>query len=297
MKLLSLLQPDFIRVDLHVTSKEEALREIIEAFHQKYHFKQSKEAVLQALYDREALGGTLLETGLALPHARFEGFNDVLVGICRPSKPIKTSEGEIRFMVVLLTAKSSSNLYLQTIAAFARISQNQELFHEICSTTSKKKLLQLIGSVEVKKDLLVEDIMTADVITASPDATIRQVADLFYKNDISYVPVINSQNECIGEITMQEILGLGIPDYAVKIGNLGFLATFEPFEYLLNNEETIQVKEIMKRPLHVVEAKSSVVEAALIMTKYKRRHLPVLQGSRLIGVISFMDILNKVIRG
>jgi CBS domain-containing protein len=42
---------------------------------------------------------------------------------------------------------------------------------------------------------------------------------------------------------------------------------------------------------------ASVVELCFEFLQKGRRHCPVLRGRQLVGVLSVMDILNKVIRG
>ena len=297
MKLTSLINPEYVEPDLAVDTLDQAIERIVDAFHGDYHFTQSREEILTAIREREQLGGTRLESGLALPHARFEGFNDVLVGICRPRQPIETPDGTIRLVIVLLTEKSASNLYLQTIAAFARVSQKEELFARICAATSRKELISYFEGVEVKKELTVGDIMSTSIDSIGPDASVREAADMFYKHNSSYLPVVNDQQRLLGELTVHELLRIGIPDYAVKIGSLKFLTNFEPFEELLRREDEIRIRDVMFPPKETLTASSSIIEAALILTKHKRRHLPVVDGERLVGVLSFMDILNKVIRG
>ena len=297
MKLSSLINPDFIEINQPAASKEAAIERIVDSFVSRYSFIHSREDILSAIREREELGGTLLESGLALPHARFEGFNDVLIGILRPAQPIETAEGPIRLMVVLLTEKTASTLYLQTIAAFARISQNEEQFNRICTAGTRRELISLLSGTEVKKELTVSDIMSRTLTSISLDTTVREAADLLYKHNTSYLPVVDGDGTLTGEITVHELLRIGIPDYAVKIGSLRFLSNFEPFEDLLRNEDRILIREVMKEPLCTLEETNSIIEAALLLTKHNRRHLPVLRDGKLVGVLSFMDILNKVIRG
>ena len=139
--------------------------------------------------------------------------------------------------------------------------------------------------------------MSDKLETIAPSATIREAADLLYRNNSSYLPVVDENEVFVGEITVHELLRIGIPDYAVKIGSLKFLSSFEPFEELLRKEDTTRISEVMVEPAAVLDEQSSVVEAALVLTKHKRRHLPVVKKKKLVGVLSFMDILNKVIRG
>ncbi|MFA7566891.1 MAG: CBS domain-containing protein [Alkalispirochaeta sp.] len=297
MKLTSLLDPDFIEIGVSVGSVAEAVDRIVDAFHLSYHFVHSKDKILAAIHERESLGGTQFKTGLALPHARFEGFNDVLIGICVPQRPIATEAGPIRFVVVILTEKTGSDLYLQTIAAFTRLSRNKELFDRLCAVGGKRELLSLLEGIEVKKEVTVADIMSDHRETVLPGASVREAADILYKSKSSYLPVVDEKGAFVGEITVHELLRIGIPDYAIKIGSLRFLSSFAPFEEFLRREDSIRIGEVMVEPEAVLEEQSSLAEAALLLTKHKRRHLPVLREGKLVGVLSFMDLLNRVIRG
>jgi len=42
---------------------------------------------------------------------------------------------------------------------------------------------------------------------------------------------------------------------------------------------------------------SSIIEVALEMTQNNKRHLPVVEGNKIIGIVSFMDLVKKVLRG
>lgn len=81
------------------------------------------------------------------------------------------------------------------------------------------------------------------------------------------------------------------------VGNLKFLNTFEPLEELLKNEENLKIKQIMRKPSLQFSDDTSIIEAVLELTQNKRRHIPVVKDKKVIGIISIMDILNKVLRG
>lgn len=70
--------------------------------------------------------------------------------------------------------------------------------------------------------MLAKDIMTAHVITASPDDTVEDVIRLIVDNRISGVPVINEDREVIGIVTEGDLIvrsqKLHIPSYIQILG-------------------------------------------------------------------------------
>ena len=65
---------------------------------------------------------------------------------------------------------------------------------------------------------------------------------------------------------------------------------------LLKNEDKIAVGAIMKPPVRSIAPDSSVLAVAFEMTRSKKRHYPVVEDGRVVGVISSMDILSRVLR-
>ena len=58
-----------------------------------------------------------------------------------------------------------------------------------------------------------------------------------------------------------------------------------------------QVKDIMTRQVLVTHREQSTNECMALMTEKKIRHLPVIEGDELIGMISLGDVVKEIIRG
>jgi CBS domain-containing protein len=95
------------------------------------------------------------------------------------------------------------------------------------------------------------------------DNTVKDAADMFYKSHLGYLPVLDNRGLVVGELTVEDLFAIGIPDYAIKMENLKFLTHFEPFEELLKNENSIRIRDVMKKPEIILEEESPVVEAVL----------------------------------
>ncbi len=299
MKLASLLNSDLIFTNSGVSTREQAIEHIIQKMSKLYSFEIDEARVLELVQKREALGGTSFDSGITVAHARIENFDDLLIGICVPTKPIETAGAPIRMVVVILTNAAASTMYLNTLAAFVSLSQNESVFPRLLAAQRPEDLIETVTKldIKVKKDLTVADIMTKNIVSVTPDTTIAELCDLFFQNSYSYVPVLDEKGDFIGEVNITDTIRLGIPDYATMIGSLNFIKTMEPFESLLKNEKTLTIKQIMKKPSFMVAEDTSILEVALEMTQNKRRHIAVVNGGKIVGIVSTMDILNKVLRG
>ena len=298
MKLSSLLKPDYIKVNKDIRTKEEAIKEILKTFVERYDFPVSYDYLLNAIEEREKLGGTTFPTGIAIPHARLDNFDDILIGILVPQNPIKDENIDIKMVVLIFTSKTVSTVYLNALAALTKVSKNKESFSKIIAASSGEELVNIIEKLDitVKKEMTVADIMSENVVSVSAKTTIKEIADIFYANKLGYVPVLDERGEFIGEVNLMILIEEGIPDYATQLGNLNFLKSFEPLERLFRKEDVILAGQIMRKPSVIFTRETSIVEAALEFTKTKRRHIPVLEEKKVVGVLALVDILNKILR-
>jgi CBS domain-containing protein len=176
------------------------------------------------------------------------------------------------------------------------MSMDETLFNSLTAAESQEDIIDILSTIYIKKELAVDDIMSTDFGIISPEANLKKLTDEFYLKNTSYLPVIDDKQKFIGEVRINDLIAVGIPDYAVSIGNLSFLKSFVPFEKLMLAEEDIKVKDIMKKPAVTLNTGATVVEAALKMTTGNYRHIPVVEDGRLLGILNILDILNKVLR-
>ncbi|PKP83930.1 MAG: PTS lactose transporter subunit IIC [Alphaproteobacteria bacterium HGW-Alphaproteobacteria-2] len=86
MELSNILAPGSVRALGHLTSKKRILQELADTAAARFGLPAS--AVFDALQDRETLGPTGVGQGVALPHARVEGLEQVHGVFVRLEKPV-----------------------------------------------------------------------------------------------------------------------------------------------------------------------------------------------------------------
>ena len=113
------------------------------------------------------------------------------------------------------------------------------------------------------------------VWSISPDATVYRSLELMSEKGIGALMVINDKGKVEGIITER--------DYARKVFLKG-----------RSSKETY-VKEIMTTDLFAVHPTTTVEECMALMTEKRVRHLPVMDGDKLVGLISIGDVLKAII--
>lgn len=298
MKLSSFLNEDLILIGVGGESKDEAIQRLIDRVVDRFPDSLPREAIVKAVNEREDLGGTTLPSGISIPHARFDRFDDLIIAVAVPSKPYMEKSVEVRMLVLILTASNRPALYLNCLSAFARLSQDRVLFPKLLAARDGREFIDILedSPYQVRNTVLVENVMNAEVKGVSPDTRLREINDILFQNKWSYLPVVNAKNELIGEIRFFDIMALGIPEYARNMGTLSFTSSLESFENLINREDQIKASDFMKKPVSPLSPKTTLLEAAVTMLHTHERQLAVVDGGKLVGVISYMDILNKIIR-
>ncbi len=123
-----LLESELITVDSDSTSREEVIKEIVDAFHVA-HRTHDAVAVEEAVWAREAIHSTGLGHGFAIPHCKTDAMAANSIGVVRLKQPIEwdSVDGEPVQCVILLAIRESDKdgTHLKIFSTLAR-----KLMHE-----------------------------------------------------------------------------------------------------------------------------------------------------------------------
>ena len=313
MKLSNLIDPHLVLLDANVDTLDGAIEAGLKAITALYPQEVKYDEVMQRLDERRRLGGTCFPSGISIPHARLQAFNDFIIAAIVPKKPIVSDEKcidascadapPIRIVWLILLSQTSSTIYLNTLAKLIEASKDEAIMASLTKAESPAQFVSVIDDAGyvVKKNLVVTDIMNRDVVSVKETATLKEVLDVIYQKKLHYVPIVNDAGALVGELGVLDLLKAGIPDYAFRIGSLKFLAELEPMTELLQNEDKILVGSIMQKPVPIGPA-TSVIEVAFEMAtgqeapfRRRRGRSPhrrgVVHGHRVQGLASLTEAI------
>ncbi len=148
----------------------------------------------------------------------------------------------------------------------------------------------------------IKDVMNKDVIVCAPDDTLSHLADLFKKNHISGIPVVD-KGKVVGLVSETDLIKLfKIPEFS---NDLWLPSPFEiieiPIRNLMKLEETKKVlenmklrpvKDIMTNNVHAISPDDDLEDASTMMVKYDVNRLPVIENGKLVGIVARSDIIK-----
>ena len=122
--------------------------------------------------------------------------------------------------------------------------------------------------------ILVRDIMSKDVKVVQPNSKVREVVAKMNKFNIGSIVVVQGEKP-VGVISERDILRRVV----------------EP----CLSPEALTARQVMTSPVVTINETASIEEAAKLMAKKKVRKIPVMNEQKLVGIVTFTDIVNKVL--
>ncbi len=142
-------------------------------------------------------------------------------------------------------------------------------------------------------EMLVQDVMTRNVISVSKFDSIMNVANILTEKNISGLPVVDKEMKVIGIITQADILSIVGVSREHTFKDLLKYMLGEPLPHRKLGD---LVGDIMTSPALTIKPLANIAEAVKIMDEKRIRRLTVVDdGNTLIGILTRADILKAVI--
>ena len=115
--------------------------------------------------------------------------------------------------------------------------------------------------------MVVKDLMSTNIRTVHPEDPAEMAAEIMRTENVGIVPVCDAQNHILGVLTDRDLIvrrGFGLP-----------------------------ASHSMTAAPHTVSSRMNIHDAALLFAKYGVRRLPVVDGDKLVGMLSLKDLARK----
>lgn len=154
----------------------------------------------------------------------------------------------------------------------------------------------------------VRDVMQADVASLGPDADLRQLDELLLRRRIQGVPVVEA-GRVVGIVSRSDVVRqLRAEESRFEAEVDFYLSPFDETERPTAGEREVgeavaarlrqlRVRDVMTEEVIAVAPDAEVAEAARTMTARRIHRLLVLEGERLVGIVSSLDLLRLVAEG
>lgn len=150
MRLSKIMKKELIKLELNAKGKQGVIEEMVSLISKDKRIKD-KDEVLKAILNRELLKTTGIGNGIALPHARTDAVQDIVIAFSRSRDGIDFDAVDKRpvnlfFMVVGPEGKNEE--YLKVMSMLARLLSNQENRNALMEAKTPKDLLREIERME-----------------------------------------------------------------------------------------------------------------------------------------------------
>jgi acetoin utilization protein AcuB len=134
--------------------------------------------------------------------------------------------------------------------------------------------------------MLVKDRMTSDPLTITIDTNLKDALELIRSKPFRHLPVLDEDGKLVGIVTEKSLV------YAAPTPTTT-LSVFE-VDYILARTK---VGQIIQGSVITVGPDLPIEEAARVMVDHRIGCLPIVEGDKLLGIISDTDIFRVFVEG
>ncbi len=121
----------------------------------------------------------------------------------------------------------------------------------------------------------VKDMMQKKIITIPEDMEVVEICRLLHKHGVSGFPVVNRKKDIVGFISERDIIAAVSKPCFLKL----------------------DAKKLMKKKVQTLTSDEPISNAFKIFSKVNYRHLPVVKGKKVIGIISRKEVIQHILSG
>ena len=126
----------------------------------------------------------------------------------------------------------------------------------------------------------VRDIMQEKIVTISAGDSLSTVQDIMTLGGVRHMPVVHA-GRLVGVVSERDLL-------RASLSNLNAMGNDQRRAFL----QAVEIKRVMSTPPVVIDPGATVKDAARVMAERKIGCLPVVDGEKLVGLLTETDVLR-----
>jgi len=136
----------------------------------------------------------------------------------------------------------------------------------------------------MKRRELVSKIMSTNLITVNLTNNLVDAEKLFSENNIRHIPVVNG-DDIIGILSLTDLL------------RVSFVDTYGSDESDVDTAvyNMLSIEQVMVKNLVSVSSSQTIKEVAGVLAKNEFHALPIVDGNKLVGIVTTTDLLNYLL--
>ena len=150
LKVAALLRPETINLNLQARDKTAVLREVATLLAQSQHIADF-EVFFSEILERERVSTTALAYDVAIPHARTEQCNEILLAVGRSVAGVDFGVPDsqpVRLIFLIGTPKQMVTEYLRVVGNLARLLRQDALRGKLLTAPDAAAFIQLLDQAE-----------------------------------------------------------------------------------------------------------------------------------------------------
>ncbi|MEO0142366.1 MAG: PTS sugar transporter subunit IIA [candidate division WOR-3 bacterium] len=150
LRISNFLRPEAIIMEMGATEKLSAIKELVEYMVTKK-IAKDRDQLFEALAKRENLESTGIGEGVAIPHARTDAVDDVVLVFARSKSGIDFSalDGKPSHIIFLIASpENKKSEYIMTLAKLSRLLRHSSVREQLKNAKNPGEVLEIIKKNE-----------------------------------------------------------------------------------------------------------------------------------------------------
>ena len=145
----------------------------------------------------------------------------------------------------------------------------------------------------------VEKVMVKDVISVNRNSSIEEIVEVLTKNNISGIPVLSDGGYLVGLVTEGDLLRLEttprLPEFINLLGAVIYYHGVDTYNEDFKKMLAQKAADIMTEDVITVKEGTGIAEVAHLMLDHNIKQVPVVDGSKIVGMVARADIIKLLL--